>query len=637
MSSWFRKCVIFAVIVLAPFARAAASDEAVNFSASEYLDIVKFLASDEMKGRAPGTPEMDQVANFIVEHFKAAGCKPGGVDGTWFQPFDIKRGKKLTEDDAKLEFSGVSLGTKVREDWIPFPFSGTGDVEGDLVFAGFGIDAPEYKWNDYENIDVTDKIVLIVRYEPRDEDAKAAFGGKPASRYAQFRTKAETAEKRKAKAVLVVNPPERTPAEDGLYKFDQRATNETYNIPMVHISPELANALLQHAKMPDLATVQKRLETERKPLSAEMKTRVTLKTGLKQNLIPAKNILAWLDGDGSTDEVVVVGAHYDHLGVAARSFQSKDETPLVHNGADDNASGTAGIMELAQAFAHGPKLRRNVLFIAFTGEELGLLGSKHYVEHPTIPLERIKMMTNFDMIGRLDLDRLTIYGSSSADELHDMVERAVAKVGIHCEVPKGRGSFDSRSDQAPFFQKKIPILFTFTGMHPQYHQPEDDWELIDSEGATKVLQVSYLVVRELANMKSGPAFVDYARPESESPAPTTQAAQAGADSHPGERPADAQQPSRPRVRLGIVPDYAQSEKGGLVVDSLMDGGAAAEAGIQKGDRIVRIADNKIADIYGYMAALRAMQPGQVVEIELERAGKSMTVKVTLKGSSTPRE
>ena len=359
-----------------------------------------------------------RAAEYIAEQFQSAGLQPGGVDGSWFQPFEVTVGKRVNDELASLKVQEIERSWRVREDWIPLPFSEFGAVEGPLAFAGYGIQAPMYDYDDYSGFDAGGKVLLIFRYEPRATDPQADFGGQTPSRFAPFWRKARSAAQNGAKALLIVNPPDREPAQDTLYDFDIFSSEQTYALPMVSISRAMANTLLARAGLPDLTTLQQSLDTQRKPLSRDMGLNVKLETGLEPNRVPARNVLGLLPGAGDTSETIVVGAHYDHLGIQPHG---NDPTPQIHNGAYDNDSGTAGVIELARAASEATKLRRNVLFIAFDGEELGLCGSREFVEHPTVAFDDIRAMINLDMIGRAGSGNFSMLLAPTAAEFEGLI------------------------------------------------------------------------------------------------------------------------------------------------------------------------------------------------------------------------
>ncbi len=636
-----RLWIVLAVVLVARAQPTTRSSAAALFDPDAYLAHIKYLADDKLEGRQPGTPGIELAAEYIAKQFQAAGLKPAGDDGTWFQSFEVRQGKKLADADALFEIDGLDQKWSVRKDWVPLSSSAPEEIEGPLAFAGFGIEADLHEYNDYAGFDATNKLLLIFRFEPRSDDPNADFGGKEPSIYSEFRKKAVTAAQHGAKALLIVNP-RREGLEDKLSDFDEELSHQTYDLPMAHVSRALAQALLDKAGLGPLDGVQEKLEHERKSLSADLKLHAKLNPGIQPHKVATRNVIGLLKGDGSTDEAIVVGAHYDHLGKVP-NWRTRDKTPLVHHGADDNASGTAGVIEMARVLGREGGLRRNVLFIAFSGEELGLLGSRHFVEHPTIRLDSVRAMINFDMIGRLSQDKFVIFGIPSATEFDELVRRAAEQAELKYRAAQG---MTGASDHASLYHSNIPYLFPMTGVHQQYHTPEDTWELIDAPGAAKLLTVFHQVVRALADMKAGPTFqsqtVEVA-PEDEQIKPGIEhekEAQEAEEKARAERRLrrETSQPAMPNVRLGITPDVAGDDQPGVVADVVMDGGAAKAAGMQDGDRIVQIGERKIKDIYAYMDALKGFRPGDSVDVKVLRKGAELTLKVTFKaGRKPPRD
>ncbi len=641
---------------------ASAPQSAGDITPESYLAHLRVLASDALEGRLPGTPGSLSAGEYIRDQFSRSGLLPAGPGGDWFQPFEIKRGKQLDKQAAQLEIAGLSPAPQLEQDWITFPFSQPDDAAGPLVFAGYGIEAPDAGYNDYADLDATGKFLLIFRHEPRAADESASFGGKQPSEHALFSTKLRVAKKKGALGVLVVQPPLREPKDESLYLFDGARIREPYDLPCAHITVALAERLLASAKLPPLSELQSQLDTTRKPLSHDLKTTVRLAPGVVPIVRSARNIVARLPGDGSSDDYVVVGAHYDHLGNIVPRAATGDRTPVIHNGADDNASGTSGLLELARTLARGPKLHRHVLFIAFDGEEMGLLGSKHFVDKPTVPLEKVRAMVNFDMIGKLSQRKLTIYGATTATEFPALVERYYGKPGPG--VYRLAQAVPGNSDHHSFYRKKIPVFFPFTGVHSSYHQPSDDWELIDVVGAAEILGVWSQIIRDLANMTSGPTFTESKAPPSPEDLVKKPAEEEAAE--PGRNAPDAQRasgapsadrasaramddrtssaadagddrpPQMPPVRLGIMPDYAGDDQPGLLVESVRPDSAAKEAGMLDGDRILRIGDMPITGIDSYMTALRKFKPDDLVEIEVQRKTEKLVLKARARGPSSPR-
>jgi hypothetical protein len=626
-----RPLALFTLLALAAGSCLAAEDNSAaaktHFTAETYLAHIRYLASDELGGRLPGTPGSRAATEYIAEQFRKLGLEPGGVDDTYFQPFTVRRLKQLHEEQATFEVTGIEHDWTIREDWIPMPFSKPGPLEGPLAFAGYGISAPKFDYDDYAGFDATDKILLILRHEPKDADPEAAFGGDTPSRHALFSRKARIAKEQGAKGLLIVNAPNRDPDQDKLYPWNQSDTNQSYALPIAHVSREIANAILARAGLADLKTLQEQLDQERKPLSADLAgITVKLETGLK--FVEGRNVLGLLKGTGPSDEYVVVGAHHDHIGTV-RPHDAETSQPRIHNGADDNASGTAGVIELARAFASDPRPRRSILFMTYDAEELGLLGSRHFVDHPTVELDKIVAMIALDMIGRLNQQKFTIYGVGSGKEFRELLDASADQIDLSFKAPASGSGWFGGSDHHSFYTKNIPVLFAFTGIHEQYHTPEDDWELIDSDGATKVLRLLYPVVRHVADMPERPTFVSAAEEQAarEAGQPEADTGEAAEDEPPAdERPA---RPSRPRCSLGVIPDHAYDAEDGFRVLSVTVGGPAAAAGLQDGDLIVRIGDEPVTNVYAYMDALRQHEPGDQVEVVVKRGEAQLNLKVTL--------
>jgi hypothetical protein len=631
-----RSATLVLLIAVAPSLVLAGEAGGVTFSAEVYRDHVKRLASDEWGGRGPGQEGIEKAAEYIADHFRAHGLKPAGDNGTYFQSFDIRRGKNLVRERADFKVEGLEAAWKVDADWRPLPFSQVGDIEGPLAFAGYGISAERYNFDDYAGFDATGKVLLMMRYEPKDADPNAVFGGSTPSSHSMFSRKARIAADKGAKAIIIVNPPNRDPDKDELYEFSSRFTRQSYELPMIQVKREVAEALLKRAGMPDLATLTQELDEGRQSLSTDLKgVKVRIATGLEANVIKARNVIGLMPGAGQTDELIVIGAHYDHLGT-----REEDDKKTIFNGADDNASGTSGVLELVTAFSRQPPPRRGILFMTFSAEEMGLLGSKHFVDNPTVDYSRIKFMMNLDMIGRYRPETFEIYGADTGEGFEALAEELAGELSLQYRL--GSSMFGN-SDHASFYDKGTPVMFPFTGLHEEYHKPEDDWELINAEGATQVLQFAYRLSHRMAMAEQGPVYRERGRARRNSPAAAAaeqaareQAAEnqpARPETPPAEPPAP---PRRARVRLGIMPSYAESDEPGMLVESVVPNQPAAQAGMKDGDRIIQIGDKDIGDVQEYMAAMSAFSPGDEVQIIVRRQGEKVTLKVKLAGQDGPK-
>ncbi|MFN0135430.1 MAG: M20/M25/M40 family metallo-hydrolase [Phycisphaerae bacterium] len=631
--SLLRRLVLVAPVLLCGSVGFAESGNVATgasaFTAEQYIEHIRYLAGDSLRGRRPGSEGMAKAEVYIANHFAKLGLKPLGEDESYFQSFELRREKRFDATQAEFSISGVEKSWVAETDWTPMSQSPAGTLnDAPIAFVGYGIDAVDDGYTDYDGFDVTGKIALMLRYEPKSEDKEAKIGGSAASTHATFQKKASVAADKGALAVLIVNPPLRKDDEgnviaDKLMKFDAEDAGRNFRVPFMQISREMADAILAAGKMPTLAELQEKIDRDRKAASADIPdAKVSVKTGI--TYAKARNVIALLEGTSAKDEYVVIGGHHDHLGNVSRQFGGGGGSRReIHNGADDNASGTAGVLELARVFASGPRPRRSIIFMTFSAEEMGLLGSAHFVKEPTVPLEKIVAMVNFDMIGRLGQDDFSIYGTDTAEQFAAIVEKAAAATGLKYSAPTMKAMTFGDSDHSSFFRKGIPVLFPFTGVHKQYHKPEDDWERIDAIGATTVLQTMAPVIHEIANLEGGPTYV--APKKEEKPAEESASSQPSSAPATGEAQVAADRPGRgdtpmPRVRLGVMPSYSDAGPG-LLIESVVENGQAAKGGMKDGDRIVKIEGKDIGDIQDYMSVLRTLKAGDEITIVVERGTK----------------
>jgi hypothetical protein len=593
---------------------------------------VTFLAADAQEGREPGTRGIEVSADYIATAFKAAGLKPAPGAQGYFQPFTIAGAPTLGRTQV-LRFitpGGEEKEAALRTDFMPLA-AGTGATLEQLpvVFAGYGITTGAgdlaIEYDDYAGIDVKGKVVLILRREPQQHEASSPFDGKRDSRYATFERKATNAFRHGALAVLLVNNLAGLDGEnDRLLSFRQAGVEAYSNLPFVMLSRSLADELLARSGEPTLAELEQQIDHDLKPRSRVLKDcTVSVRIAIDRPRDATKNVVGMLEGDGShAGETVIIGGHYDHLGhggpgsLAARSRE-------IHNGADDNASGTAMVIEMARRLgARREPLPRRVLFIAFSGEERGLLGSQYYVAHPLFPLADTVMMINCDMVGRLNSkNELTMIGTGTTPGEDAIVDALGKSAGLAIKKVSGASISFGDSDHAPFYRKQIPILFAFTGLHGDYHRPSDDSERVNYAGMERIADYLELLALDIVRRPERPAFVKLApatrvarRPES---APTT-----GPAEHSG---------GRRSVSVGTFPDYDYKVGDGLRITGVRDGSPAAKGGLREGDLIVRFGAKAVGTIYDYMAALEACKPGDTVEVVVKREGKEVKLVVTPEG------
>ena len=597
-----------APILLCAAWTALAADPAID--PSVYLDDVKFLASPELRGRGTGSPELEKAADFIGGKFREFGLKP--ADGkSFFQSFPVVVGAKLGKDN-RFQFTqdGRPATLRCPEDFVPLNISSSGKLAGAVVFAGYGITAPEYHYDDYAGLDVKGKIVLILRHEPQENDEHSVFAGKNFTMHATFASKAANAKAHEAAGVILISD---TAAHHGeaneLEKLGAAEGPTDAGIVFMQVKAADAVPWFQSAGK-SLDDIQAGIDKDLKPESFAFPEtlRVDASVDLVRERKTVRNVAALLPG--TTDEYVILGAHYDHLGLGGPYSLAPSMTGTVHPGADDNASGAAGVIELARWFASQPKQKRGILFLEFAGEEMGLLGSAWYAGHPELPLEKAAAMLNMDMIGRVRGDKVYIGGAGTATDFRPMLEEAAAKVHLKADLSDNAG-FEGASDHVSFVAKQVPVLFFFSGLHADYHKPSDTWDKIDAPDAVRVLDLVADVTEQLREAGTKPQFVRVLA----SPHGAMAVGPVGGSSGYG-------------PYFGSVPDFGGEVKGVKFAD-VREGSPAATAGLKGGDVLVEFDGKKIENLYDFTYALRARKPGDVVKVKVLRGDTPVEVMVTL--------
>ena len=582
---------------------------AADVDPNRYLDDVKYLASPALKGRGTGTPGLEMAARFIERQFKAAGLQP--VDGSYFQPFPVTASARLgPHNHFEYTGNGHRKTLKLQQDFAPFNFSASGKLAGQMVFAGYGITAPEYQYDDYAGLDAKGKIVVVMRDEPQENDEKSVFDGKLLTAHALNWSKAVNAKRHGAAGVLLVADRANHPGEpDGLEKFGRTAGPIDAGIPFVQVRVSIAAEWLAAAGR-NLDRIEAGIDEDLKPRSFAFpeSVRVNAVVELKREVKTVRNVVGYLPGE--TDEYVILGAHYDHLGLGEQYSLAPSQAGTIHPGADDNASGTAGVIELARWFASQPKQKRGILFLAFAGEELGLLGSRYYVDHPELPLAKAVAMINMDMIGRVRNGKLYIGGAATGSTFHATLDRITPKYGMSIDYSdtSGYGS----SDHSSFTAGGVPVLFFFSGLHTDYHKPSDTWDKIDAPSAAKVLQIVAEVTEDLRTEDGRPQFARVAPPSHGSAAgPDSPSAGGGYGPY-----------------FGSVPDFGDGTKGVKFAD-VREASPAAKAGLKAGDVLVEFDGKPIENLYDFTYALQAKKPGDVVKVKVMRGKEPVEAEVTL--------
>jgi aminopeptidase YwaD len=628
-------------------------------SVSRLQQIISYLASDALEGRRTGTAGANDAAHYIAGEFSLLGLRPGlsmarpgrtrgEIRARYLQPFPFVSKVELGKNNLLWLNSPDVNGVKfpVGEHWMPLGFSANTkiDVAG-IVFAGYGISSAELKYDDYAVSDAKDNVAVIFQGTPDGDNPHGQF-----AQAGQIRFKAAAARAAGARALLII-------ANEENFK-DDRLSQLSYDnagdagIPVVAVSRSLAKDLLPIPSDMSLSEFETVAADNRLVIAKEERKRwrerakglsLIISTDVIRPESPSFNVVGILPGSDPKlkNEAIVIGAHYDHLGRGGQGSLAPREGD-IHHGADDNASGVAGLLELARIFAtQNPKPRRTIVFIAFSGEEEGLIGSNYYVNHPVIPLANTVAMINMDMIGRLKDRKLNVGGIGTAPEWPSVVEsenaHTTASVTISSsgvtgmvatsDVPRPTSALPANdktvskaasarpdfeltlnldgygpSDHSSFYAKQIPVLFFWTGNHEDYHKPSDTADKINYEGEAGIISFVANVVHDIDRSDKRPTYT-VAKSESQGRAMGF------------------------RVYLGTIPNYADTNDG-LKLDGVRDDSPAAKAGLRAGDKIVKMAGREVKNVYDYTYALGEMKAGQEYEVELIRNGKLLTLKIT---------
>ena len=486
-----------------------------EIASDRLLGHIKFLASDELKGRGNGTEGLERAADYIAAGFKEAGLEPGGKGGTWFQPFELVAGLTVGRDNGlTIEQGGKRVRLALGSSYYPLaapanenpavPSTSLDDVP--LVFAGYGLVAPSIGYDDYATVDVEGKAVLILSHEPQERDPNSRLNGARPMQQTTLQAKAAAARSRGAKALLVVGDPTHQTDEANYELFADDPDAENHGIPVLRISREQMKPFVEAWRLDNIARL---IDQDLRPRSAVLRgATIDYVEHLARNRRTVRNVVGVIRGSdpAKAREAIVIGAHYDHVGVGGRLSVTPDLTGQIHNGADDNASGTAAIMEIgATVVQQRQRFPRTIVLIAFAGEERGLLGSAYYTTDPTVPIADTIAMLNLDMVGRarggVDVSGLELSPSMEADL------RAAAKAaGDELQIRR-QGPGAGRSDDSSFIDRRIPAINFFTGFHPDYHRPGDDWDKIDAPGTQRVATLALELAARLAARSERPEFV----------------------------------------------------------------------------------------------------------------------------------
>ncbi len=585
---------LLVVVVLIVFGAGCKMKYNPEITSNDIFNTINYLASDSLKGRKPGTNGDSLTCEYVRAKFANAGLELMCEEG--FQPFNVITEVELGEGN-QLQVNDNTF--QIEQDFLPYSFSANTEFSSNVVFAGYGFDIGKDSivHSDYENIDVTGKWVLVLKGDPELDNSDSKYVP-----YSDERTKVLTALDHGAKGVLFVSGIEYS-AKDELSSLFYDKNSSAYPIPVLQLTRKVADLILEVSGK----TIES-LETNLKndvSSSFQLNQIVSAKVNLHQKVVEAKNVVGMLAGNDPElkDEIVIIGAHHDHLGFGGPGSGSRMiDTIAVHNGADDNASGVAAVIELAEKIASEKLNKRSMIFTTFGAEEMGLVGSKAFTNNPPIDLDKVVAMFNFDMVGRLDTleNSLSIGGVKTSLETTDILEKHNPGFNLAL-TDDGFGP----SDHSSFYVQQIPVFFISTGAHSDYHTPNDDVEFLNIDGEKKIIDYFHDVIMDVANRQDALTYNESG---------TMQRSGRG---------------GRFKVTLGIMPDFAGMEKRGLRIDAVSKGKPADNAGMLKGDIITAIDGLKVGNVYDYMSRLKTLESGQLITVDVLRNNKVEVLLVQL--------
>jgi hypothetical protein len=568
---------------------------------------VETLASEKFEGRMAGTPGERLAAEYIARELTRIGAKPLPGQKDLFHTFEFTAGTKDAGSALSITRAGQAPRTfTTTQDVQALSFSDSAEVSGAVVFAGYGLVVPDsqnFGYDSYVGLDVKDKIVVVLRYFPEDADQKTRA---ILARYSDLRYKAMAARQRGAKALLVVTGPRSPNAGTTIpMTFDTALAGS--GIVAASISGAAATTIFEAAQGKNLEEVQRTLDSGNPHATgfAIPDLTVSIKAAVQRQTQTARNVVAYLPATSPATGIekpwVALGAHYDHLGRggSGNSLATKDESGRIHHGADDNASGTAAVLAIGERLSNEPR-RRHVLLAFWSAEEIGLIGSTAFVNKSPVAVDQLAAYLNFDMVGRMVDNRLTVQATGTSPVWNRTIEQANVSAGFDLVLQPDPYQ---PTDVATFNSAGVPSLSFFTSTHTDYHRPGDTADKINYEDLDRVVAFAAAIVRRVIDTVEAPQFTKVEQQ-------TTTGTRAGI-----------------RVFTGTIPDYATNVKG-LLLGGVVGGGPAEQAGLQKGDVIVAIAGQTIANIYDYTYALESLKVGQAVEIVYMRGNERRVTTLT---------
>ena len=594
MNELLKKIVITLIIIVGGIMIVSKSNKekidpgSAEIMTFEILEHIKYLSSDRLEGRLPGSEGSKKAIKYISKHWEAQGVLAAGTK-KYEQPFSYISKVSLGNRNI-LRVRNSKSRYKIKKDFIPIGWSGNGNIDDKVVFVGYGFDIDDsLSWNDYINVNVKNKWVLMFLNGPDGNSTHSPYGY-----HKKLYNKVIAARDRGVGGILFMEREEKE--NNKLKPLVYRQSASSAGLPIIQITHAVANNIIND-KDRTVADLRSKIDQELAPFSFELDRKVSARVNLKFEKETATNVIGFIEGSDPilNKEYIIIGAHYDHLGYGGhRSGSLNPDSMQIHNGADDNASGTAGILELSHKLMMNKKLLgRSIIVICFDAEEKGLLGSKFYTQTTTKDLEQTAIMINMDMIGRLNEKPITVGGVGSAKSLSETIE--VVQQNHTLKIDKNMSGMDfGRSDHASFYGENIPVLFFFTGAHQDYHKPSDDWDKIDYQGEKEILNFVYDLIVQLSTNKEKPIFTEITDENSDNQSPSF------------------------NVTLGVIPSYS-SQKIGMEIDGISrKNGPADKAGMKKGDIIIEINTKKIRNIYDYMARLAELNSGDKIIVKIIR-------------------
>lgn len=586
-----RKKIFFIAILLQVLLQIVAYS---NEDEQIILSHLKYLTSNKLEGRLAGSDGADFAAEYIAKKFEEFGLSPLSGKTSYFQEFTFISGVELAQNNkfsitcSKNE-NIKKISFKLKEEFLPLPFSKSGQISSDIVFVGYGISAPEINYDDYQDVEVKNKIVLMVMHYPKENDESSPFKKLDFPIYANLQYKISKAESKGAAGVIIINDAENhKDAEDNLIELKDITIYGSSGIPAIHTKRKPFLNFLKDCGI-NIIELEKKISEELKPKSQKLTNIIAnMSVDLMKKKSKTKNVIGMLKGE--EEKYIIIGAHYDHIGkgeIGSEDIKSKGK---IHPGADDNASGISALLQLAYNFSKKWNQKgKSLLFIAFSAEEMGIQGSTYFVNSKLIDLKNILAMINMDMVGRLTNNTLIIGGIETADEFKSIINNINSELNFKFSAD-GYGP----SDHSAFYNKNIPVLFIFTGAHLDHHKPTDTIDKINIAGIKLIVNFLENLINKL---KSPELLLTFHKIKS---------------SQPMEIPGKGY-----GAYLGTIPDFTYNDDG-VRVAGVREGSPAQKAGIQEGDVIIQIGEKRIHNLYDLTYVLREHKPGDIIQIKILR-------------------